>query len=116
MKRGDVVIAQFPYADRRPAVYRPCLVVQADYYNQRIKNVLLATITTNLNRRNDPAHLFIDVSAPDGQRTGLLANSLVSCLNLAVLPATDVGQKVGEFSPAAMQQINNCLKAALEIP
>jgi mRNA interferase MazF len=116
MKRGDVVIAQFPYADRRPSVNRPCLVVQGDYYNNRLQNVLLATITTNLNRKGDAAHFFIDISTPDGKRSGLVADSLVSCLNLAVIPAADVGQKIGELSPAMMQQIDDCLKVALGIP
>jgi mRNA interferase MazF len=116
MKRGDVVIAQFPYAGRRPSVNRPCLVVQADFYTFRISNVILATITTNLSRKTDAAHFFIDVSTSDGQLTGLVSDSLVSCLNLAVLPVADVGQKIGELSPAMMQQVNDCLKVALEIP
>jgi len=45
MKRGDIVLALYPPAGGAPAKRRPALVVQADYYNQRISNVLLAPIT-----------------------------------------------------------------------
>ena len=115
MKRGDIVLAAFPHASGTPAKKRPVLVVQADFYNQRIANVLLATITSNLARRTDPAHFFIDVSTAEGQRSGLNQDSLVSCLNLAVLPRGDIGPRIGELSTQAMQQIDECLKAALGI-
>jgi mRNA-degrading endonuclease toxin of MazEF toxin-antitoxin module len=113
MNRGDVVLAAFPYAAGTSPVRRPTLVVQADYYNQRIANVLLASITSQLVRRGDPAHFFIDVSTPEGKHSGLNQNSLVSCINLAVLPKSAIGPKIGELSPAAMQSIDHCLKAAL---
>jgi mRNA-degrading endonuclease toxin of MazEF toxin-antitoxin module len=48
MKRGDVILAVFPHTSGTPAKRRPALVVQADFYNQRINNVLLAPITSNL--------------------------------------------------------------------
>ena len=77
MKRGDIVLALYPPAGGAPAKRRPALVVQADYYNQRISNVLLAPITSNLARRSDPAHYFIDISTADGKQSGLNQNSLV---------------------------------------
>lgn len=115
MKRGDIVLALMPQAAGAQPKNRPALVVQADYYNRRISNVLLATITGNLTRRGDPAHYFVDVQTSDGKRSGLTRNSLVSCLNLAVLPKPHLGPRIGELSPAAMQQIDSCLRAALGI-
>jgi mRNA-degrading endonuclease toxin of MazEF toxin-antitoxin module len=84
MKRGDIVLAIFPHASGTPAKRRPALVVQADFYNRKISNVLLAPITSNLARRNDAAYHFIDISMPDGKLSGLTQNSLVSCLNVGV--------------------------------
>jgi mRNA interferase MazF len=116
MTRGDVVLALFPHASGTSAKRRPALVVQADFYNRKISNFLLAPITSNLARQGDPAHFFIDVTAPDGQHSGLNQNSLVSCLNVGVVPVAVVGPKIGELTPAAMVQIDACLKAALGIP
>lgn len=115
MKRGDIVLALFPHAQGSLAKKRPALVVQADYYNQRIINVVIASITSNLARRSDPAHFFIDVSTPEGKQSGLHQNSLVSCLNLAVVPTRVVGAKLGELSAPTMRKIDDCLRAALGI-
>jgi mRNA-degrading endonuclease toxin of MazEF toxin-antitoxin module len=52
-----------PTRRRHALERRPALVMQADFYVQKIGNVLLASITTNLARQNDPAHYFIDISA-----------------------------------------------------
>ena len=115
MKRGDVVLALFPHAAGTPAKRRPALVVQADYYNQRITNVLLAPITSNLARRGDAAHYLIDVATPEGQQSGLRQDSLVSCLNISVVPVSVVGPKIGELATPSMKLIDDCLKAALGI-
>jgi mRNA interferase MazF len=116
IKRGDIVLALYPHATGTPPKRRPALVVQADFYNQKISNVLLAPITSNLTRRNDPAHYFIDISTPDGKRSGLNQNSLVSCLNVGVVPLTMVGPKIGELTAPSMRKIDDCLKAALGLP
>ncbi len=115
MNRGDIVLARFPHAVGTPAKSRPVLVVQSDYYNQRISNVLLASITSNLSRANDNAHYLIDVGTPDGANSGLKRSSLVSCLNVAVLPASDLGQRIGSLSRQAMLEVDDCLKAAFGI-
>ncbi len=115
MKRGDVGLARFPHISGTPSKIRPVVIVQADFYNQRISNVLTAAITSNLSRRGDRAHFFVDVSTPEGVLSGLKQHSLVSYLNLAVTKASDIGQKIGELSGATMLQIDECLKAALGI-
>ncbi len=116
MKRGDIILAKVPHASGTVPKNRPVLVVQSDHYNRRISNLLVATITTNLARRNDAAHYFVDISTPDGRQSGLHQDSLVSCLNLAVIPGSDVGPKIGEISDASMQEIDKCLKMALGMP
>ncbi|MCH8046859.1 MAG: type II toxin-antitoxin system PemK/MazF family toxin [Planctomycetes bacterium] len=115
MKRGDVILCAFPHSGSPPGKKRPALVVQSDHYNHRIANLLVAGITGNLTNANDAAHYLIDVSTPTGQPSGLNRNSLVSCINLAVLPPRDVGRKIGELPDDAMEQISECLKAAMDI-
>ena len=116
MKRGEVRTATVPTMDGSTPKSRPVLVVQSDFYNQRISNVILAAITSNLSRVNDNSHLLIDISTADGQASGLKSNSLVSCINLIVLPQASVHRKIGELSAALMQQVDDCLKHALELP
>ena len=63
----------------------------------------------------DSAHFLIDISTPEGQLSGLNQNSLVSCINLAVIPPRNVDRRIGELSEAAMKQIDECLKVACGI-
>ena len=81
---------------------RPVLVVQADGYNRSLVNTVVAQITRTLKRADDPAHLFIDVSTPEGRQTGLLHNSVVSCYNLNTVSSQRVHQVIGKLSHAMM--------------
>jgi mRNA interferase MazF len=48
MKRGDVVVVQFPFADGKRGKNRPALIVQNDRDNRRLGNTVVAMITGNL--------------------------------------------------------------------
>jgi mRNA interferase MazF len=82
MKRGDVVLVFYPFASGIGGSRRHSLIVQGDFHNQRIANTVIAQITTNLRRANDPAHLLVESATAVGQQAGLLHDSLVFCINL----------------------------------
>jgi mRNA-degrading endonuclease toxin of MazEF toxin-antitoxin module len=113
MKRGDVVLCRFPHASHSASKARPALVVQSDFYNTRIANLLVAGITSNLTNAADPAHYLIDVSTVAGRLSGLRQNSVVSCINLAVVPPRNLQVKIGELPADIMLLIDDCLRAAL---
>lgn len=115
VRRGDIIWADFPYATGRQSKQRPILIVQADYYNRRVHNAVAALLTSNLRNATDPAHLLIEASSPEGRQAGLTTDSVVSCINLVTVSVDRLIRKIGELSDAAMQQIEKCLKAALEI-
>ena len=115
VQRGDVLLVSFPVATGTKTKKRPALVVQADSYNRSMHNAIVAEITSNKARAADPAHLLVDVSLPEGQATGLLKNSLVSCVNLATLHESLCNRVIGSFSPVLMEQVDECLKVALEL-
>jgi hypothetical protein len=76
----------------------------------------VAEVTKNLSMASDPACLFIDASTPDGQATGVIQDSVVSCLLMATIKADLVDQAIGVLSNAMKQKLNASLKAALELP
>lgn len=114
IQRGDVVMVEFPYTDVTQFKVRPAVVVQNNRDNQRLRKTILAMITGNLRRRGDPSHLFIDPAVDPF--AGLRFPSLVSCNNLLTAEQTDIRQKLGHLSDALKQELNDCLKAALELP
>ncbi len=113
MKRGDVVLAFYPLASGVGGKRRPGLVVQNDADNTRMAATILAQITTNLARAGEPTHLLIEASTNEGQSSGLLHDSLVSCNNLITVDLTRVHKVIGHLPAATMQKIDDCLKAAL---
>jgi mRNA interferase MazF len=115
IRRGDVVMAWYPFASGQGGKRRPCLIVQNDADNQKLTNTVVAQITSNLRRAADKSHLLIEVATPEGQQSGLLHDSLVSCNNLATIEQTLINKVIGSLPAHVMQNVNDCLKAALEL-
>jgi mRNA interferase MazF len=78
LRRGDVVLAFYPFAMGAGAKKRPVLVVQNDRENRRLDNAIVAQITTNTTHAHQPTHLLIEVASEAGKQSGLLANSVIS--------------------------------------
>ena len=47
VRHGDIVLVDFPYSDHTGSKVRPALVVQADTWNQRLDDTILALITSS---------------------------------------------------------------------
>jgi len=111
VRRGDVLLADYSHALTGSSL-RPVLVVQSDAYNQRLTNTVVAQITRTLKRGSDPAHLFIDISTPDGRQAGLLHDSVVSCCNLNTVNEQRIHRVIGRLPPHLMLRIDACLQSA----
>jgi mRNA interferase MazF len=116
MNRGDVVLVRFPHPSGLRGKKRPAVIVQSDTYAATLKTLVVAEITKNLSMGTDPACLLIDVGTPDGKATGLIRDSVVSCLVLVTVYADTVETKLGALSLPMIQKLDNCLKAALGLP
>ena len=49
--RGDVVMVDWQFSDRRGVKTRPALVVQSDQFNAHLDDTILALITSSKRRR-----------------------------------------------------------------
>lgn len=116
-RRGDVVMVDHPFSDARGSKIRPMLVVQSDVRNRLLNHTVVAMLTTNLNFvGSDPTQVLVDITTPDGAGSGLNANSAIRCGNLFTLHENAILRKVGALSAVLMQQVDDGLKAALELP
>lgn len=113
--RGDVVLVRFPHPSGQRGKKRPAVVVQSDAYAGIVRTVVVAEVTKNLTMKDDPACLFIDVTTPDGQATGLLVDSVISGLVLDTVYADTIDQTLGALSAPLLQRLDDCLKAALGV-
>lgn len=116
LNRGDVGLARFPHAAGGRGKKRPVVVVQADAYNRRLPHVIVAEVTTNLSTASDPANLLIEVSTPEGKATGLVQDSVVTCLHLVTMTEERIRAVIGKLSAPMLQNLDGCLKVALGLP
>jgi mRNA interferase MazF len=116
VQRGDVVLVDYPYAGGGGTKVRPALVIQNDRDNQRLVNTIIVQITSLTLRALEPTQLLIELATPEGQQSGLRQDSVVNCVNLLTLDKSKILRKLGTLPDSLMQQINNCLKAALDLP
>lgn len=116
VQRGDVVLVDYPYASGTGAKVRPALVIQNDRDNQRLLNTIVVQITSVTRRALEPTQLLIELDASAGRQSGLRQDSVVNCVNLLTLDKEKILRKLGNLPDSALQLVNNCLKAALELP
>ena len=116
MRRGDVVLLDFPFSGGIGSKVRPALVVQNDRDNARLQSTIVAMITSRTQRAPiEPTQLLIDITTPHGRASGLLMNSAVNCVNLFTVHQNKVLRTLGKLSPALLTRIDHCLKETLGI-
>ena len=115
VRRGDVVLVNYLFSDRTGSKVRPCLVVQNDENNRRLKNdTIVAAISSNVARAlTEPTQFLIRISTSDGAQSGLLFESAVQCGNIATIDTQFVIRRIGLLPAAVMRQVDECLKASL---
>jgi mRNA interferase MazF len=116
MNRGDVVVLDHPYSDGSGSKVRPALVVQSDRHNQRLTNTIVALITGNISRAGEPTQLLVDVTTAEGTQSGLNRASAVVCTNLFTVSQARIRKVIGSLPASLMTKVDDCLKAALELP
>src|SRR5438034_395244 len=83
VRRGHVVLLAFPFSGGNGVKLRPALVVQCDRNNGRLRNTIVAMITSTTHRaRKEPTQLLIEMTTPDGRASGLLHTSAIVCESL----------------------------------
>jgi mRNA interferase MazF len=112
MKRGDVVIIDFPYSDQTGSKVRPSLVVQSDKLNSIRDDTILAIITSMSSGRPDTEILIKVTDEPD---SGLRFDSFLQCDTLVTLDQSLVVDVIGSLSALMMRNVNQCLKTALAV-
>jgi len=116
MKRGEVVLLAFPFSNGVGRKIRPALVVQGDRNNRRLKNTIVAMITTTTLRADaEPTQMRIQKSSASGKASGLLFDSAVKCENLFTIERDAIHRVIGHLPKTAMGQVNRCLRVALDL-
>jgi mRNA interferase MazF len=111
------VLVDFPYATGGGSKVRPVLVVQCDRNNARLQDTIVAIITSNTTRAGaEPTQYLIDSNHPDWRASGLLLPSVVKCEHIYTFNLRRILRHLGWLSAGTMRQVDDCLKASLDLP
>lgn len=109
VKRGDVF-----YADLSPVVgseqggIRPVLVIQNDIGNKYSPTIIVAAITSQINKAKLPTH--VEISALE---YGLPKDSVVLLEQVRTIDKKRLKEKIGRFNDEMMAKVDECLKISL---
>ena len=111
MKRGDVY-----YADLRPVVgseqggIRPVLIVQNDMGNRHSPTVIIAAITSKMNKAKLPTHIELNSGLHEMDK-----DSVVLLEQLRTIDKKRLRDKVCHLEGEVMRRINRALRISLEL-
>jgi len=104
IKRGELY-----YADLSPVIgseqggVRPVLVVQNDVGNKYSPTVIVAAITSQINKAKIPTHIELGVTY------GLTKDSVLLLEQIRTLDKRRLKEKMGHLDGAVMAQVNNAI-------
>lgn len=108
VKRGDIY-----YADLSPVVgseqggIRPVLVVQNDIGNKYSPTVIVAAITSQINKAKLPTH--IEISA---EEYGLTKDSVILLEQIRTIDKKRLKEKIGNLSEDLMKKVDECIQVS----
>lgn len=109
IKRGDII-----YADLSPVIgseqggVRPVLIIQNDIGNKYSPTVIIAAITSQINKAKLPTHIEIKA-----QEYGLPKDSVVLLEQIRTIDKKRLREKIGHFDDEMMNRVNDCLKISM---
>lgn len=109
IKRGDLF-----YADLSPVIgseqggIRPVLVVQNDVGNKYSPTVIVAAVTSRINKAKMPTHIEIDALG-----YGLSKDSVILMEQVRTIDKRRLREKTGHLDEASMKKVNKALAISL---
>ncbi|MTI68174.1 MAG: type II toxin-antitoxin system PemK/MazF family toxin [Firmicutes bacterium] len=109
VKRGDIF-----YADLSPVIgseqggVRPVLVIQNDVGNKYSPTIIIAAITSQINKAKLPTHIEIKAT-----EFGLPKDSVVLLEQIRTIDKKRLREKVGHFDEDMMKRVDECLKISM---
>ena len=107
--RGDVVLVRFVFSDESGAKLRPAVVVSSRAYNKARQEVIVAAVTSNVDRR-----LFGDRLVVDWRAAGLLFPSLVTGI-LRTIRRAMIERRLGALPAKDLAAVDQELRRSLAL-
>ncbi|MBQ9786139.1 MAG: type II toxin-antitoxin system PemK/MazF family toxin [Clostridia bacterium] len=109
MKRGELFYANLsPVVGSEQGGVRPVLIVQNDIGNKYSPTVIVAAITSRINKAKIPTHIELSAST-----YGLEKDSVILLEQIRTLDKSRLEKKIGVLDYKTMQNVNQALLISL---
>jgi mRNA interferase MazF len=112
IRRGAVVLVAYPNSDLKTFKKRPALVVQSDRAATGLAQLVVALITSNLNRKGE-TRVAVARGTSAGAAMGLLVDSVIVCDVLQTVATAAILATIGRCP--AMGLVDSALRTALDL-
>jgi mRNA interferase MazF len=109
-RKGDVVLVPIGFTDQSGTKRRPAVIISSDQYNTRSPDLMIASITGNLQAVPHPGDHLLH----HWQEAGLLRPSLVQA-KIATVETSIVERRLGRLSRDDQIELDRGLREALDL-
>jgi mRNA interferase MazF len=110
LKKGDVVLVPFPYAELTTSKTRPAVLMNGKKFASAEGRITVAAITSNVAAHRNPTSYEL----PDWAAAGLQKPSVVTAW-LATLSPRLVQLQIGRLTTQDSREVENRLRIALDL-
>ena len=111
VKRGDIFYANLsPVVGSEQGGIRPVIIIQNDIGNRYSPTVIVAAITSQINKAKLPTHVEIS-----SEEYGLNRDSVVLLEQIRTLDKKRLKEKIGHMTEEDMKKVNKSLLISLNL-
>lgn len=109
LKRGDVIVTAFPFAEGHATKVRPAVVWRGPWHIDDVSICWILMVTSSL-RRHWPGDVYIQ----DAISAGLPKTSLIRTLKITCIDTANIIQKIGTLDPKTLRAVEKQMRVHLQ--
>ena len=111
VKKGDLYFADLsPVVGSEQGGVRPVLVVQNDVGNKYSPTIIVAAVTSQMNKAKLPTHVELNT-----RRCAMVRDSVILLEQLRTIDKQRLKEKICHIDGALLQEVDRALKVSLEL-
>ncbi len=110
-KAGEVVLLPFPFTDLTTTKQRPAVIISADEFNARQRDIIVLAITSQIPTMTNPEDLLLDLE--EQRAAGLPKPSVVKCGKLLTIDQRLIRKVLGRLPHTTLQRLTQRLLTVL---
>jgi mRNA interferase MazF len=113
IKRGSVVLVNFPFTDGSAEKVRPAIVITPDNLLPVMNDILCVFISSSETINLLPTDYILETFNPSFQHTGLHFRSIIRTHKIALLDKNLLNRVLGILDDTLIEELNKHLKIAV---